>query len=102
MDLSRSAFRPQKFCTDLRTIAMREHDPVTGSDQADDLGYCPLSVCPLFSDRSLLSRANQGVATHGKEHGLYNEETTLVLQLSLHFVIPSKARDLQLASANYR
>jgi hypothetical protein len=70
-DLACPAFRPQKFCSNLRTIAVCEHDPVTGSDQADDLGYGPLSICPLFSDRSLLSRTNQGVAANRKKHGLH-------------------------------
>jgi len=44
---------------------MREHDPVTGTDQADDLGRGPLSVCPLLGDGSRFSRANQGVSADG-------------------------------------
>jgi len=70
-DLARSAFRPQKRRANLRAIAMRKHDPVTGADQAGDLGRGPLGVCPLLGNRSLLSRANQGVSANGKEHGLH-------------------------------
>ena len=57
---------------------MREHDPVPGSDQADDLGCGPLSICPLFSDRSLLSRTNQGVAANRKKHGLHRSRAFLM------------------------
>ena len=72
-DLARSAFRAQKRCPNLRTVAMREHDPVAGADQADDLGRGPLGICPLFGDRSLFARANQGVSANGKEHGLHKQ-----------------------------
>ena len=34
------------MCPDLRAIAMREHEPVARTDQADDLGRRPPSVCP--------------------------------------------------------
>ena len=50
---------------------MREHDSVAGTDQADNLDRCPLGVCPLLGNRSLFSRANQGVSANGKEHGLH-------------------------------
>ena len=70
-NLARSAFRPQKFGSNLRTIAVREHDSVTGADQADDLRCGPLSIGPLFGNRSLFSRANQGVPANGKKHGLH-------------------------------
>ena len=72
-NLARSPFRAQKRCPHLRTIAMREHDAVTGTDQADDLRRCPLGVCPLLGDGSLFSRANQGVSANGKEHGLHKQ-----------------------------
>jgi transposase len=76
-DLARPAFRAQKGCPNLGAIAMRKHDPVTGADQADDLGRGPLSICALFGDRSLFARANQGVSANGKEHGLHKQPASL-------------------------
>ena len=64
-DLARSAFRAQKRRPNLRAIAMREHDPIAGADQADDLGRGALGVCPLLGDGSRFSRANQGVSADG-------------------------------------
>ncbi len=74
-DLARSPFRAQKRRPNLRTVAMREHDAVAGTDQADDLHRGPLGVCPLLGDRSLFSRANQGVSANGKEHGLHKSQS---------------------------
>jgi hypothetical protein len=45
---------------------MREHDPVTGANEADDLGRCALGVCPLLGDGSRFARANQGVSADGE------------------------------------
>jgi hypothetical protein len=52
---------------------MGEDDPVTGTDEADDLGRGSLGVCALFGDRSLFPRANQGVPANGKEHSLHKQ-----------------------------
>ncbi len=72
-DLACPPLRAQQRCSNLRTVAMREHEPVAGTDQADDLGRCPLGVCALLGDGSLFSRANQGVSANGKEHGLHKQ-----------------------------
>src|SRR5208337_751469 len=64
-DLAGSPFRPQQRGANLRAIAMREHDPVAGADQADDLGGGAPGVCALLSDGSLFARANQGVSANG-------------------------------------
>src|ERR1022692_671567 len=71
--LSCSALRPQKRRPNLRAIAMGQHNPITGADQADDLARGALGVCPLLGDRSLFSRANQGVPADGKEDGLHKK-----------------------------
>jgi hypothetical protein len=70
-DLARSPFRAQKRSANLRAIAMGEHDSVTGTDQADDLGCGPLGIGALFGDRPGFARANQGVSANGKKHGLH-------------------------------
>jgi hypothetical protein len=71
--LARTPFRAQKRCPNLRAIAMREHDAVAGTDEADDLGRGALGVCPLLGDGTRFSRANQGVSADGKEHGLHKQ-----------------------------
>ena len=70
-NLACSAFRAQKLRPDLRTIAMREHEPVAGTDQADNLRRGSLGVCTLLGNGSLFARADQGVSTNGKEHRLH-------------------------------
>src|SRR5271165_4399551 len=65
-DLAGAAFGAQKGCSDLRAIAMREDDFVTGTDQAYDLGGGALSIGALFGNGSRFSRANQGVSADGQ------------------------------------
>src|ERR1700687_3714459 len=69
--LARSPFRAQKLSPDLRTIPVRDDDSVAGPKQSDNLDRCPLGVCPLFGDRSLFARPNQGISANRKEHGLH-------------------------------
>lgn len=84
-NLSRRALRTQKSCANLGTIAMGENQPVTGANQADDLGCGLLDICPLFDDGSSLALANEGISADRKKHGLHRSETRLaVCQLHVH------------------
>jgi hypothetical protein len=75
-NLARSSFRTQKRRPHLRTIAMREHDSETATDQSDDLHRCPSGIGPLLGNGSLFARANEGVSANGKEHGLHKRPTS--------------------------
>ena len=78
-DLARSPLRAQQRRPNLRTIAMRKHDAVPGTDQANDLGRCPLRVCPLLGDGPRFSCTDEGVSADGKEHGLHKRYERLWL-----------------------
>lgn len=53
-------------------VAVRNYEPVSTANHADNRPRGAPRIGQLLDDGSLLTRANQGVATDGNEHRLHS------------------------------